>query len=99
MYTDKLILLPMLLAHLVCCPDHPIVTLRTSVMYANTCSEWFKAMGTVINAQIVYSKYMPSVITAPQCMKFLIHLAAPCCVCPTWASEYPLENVTLFLSK
>ena len=36
-------------------------------MYANTCSELIEAMGTIINAQIVYSKCMPSVITAPLC--------------------------------
>ena len=52
-------------------------------MYANTCSEWIRAMGTIINAQMMYSKYMPTVITAPLCMKFLVDLAAPCCVCPT----------------
>jgi hypothetical protein len=52
-------------------------------MYANTCSEWIKAMGTIIDAQIVYPKCMPSVITAPLCTKFLTDLAAPCCVCPT----------------
>ena len=33
-------------------------------------------MGTIINAQIVYSKCMSSIITAPLCMKFLIDLAA-----------------------
>ena len=32
---------------------------------------------------MMYSKYMPTVITAPLCMKFLVDLAAPCCVCPT----------------
>ena len=52
-------------------------------MYANTCSEWIEAMGTIIDAQTVCSKCMPSVITAPLCMKALIDLAAPCCVCPT----------------
>ena len=52
-------------------------------LYANTCSEWIKARGTIINAQIVYSKCMPSVITAPLHMKFLIDLAATWCVCPT----------------
>ena len=57
--------------------DHPIAALSTSVMYANTCSEWIEAMGTIIDAQIVYSKCMPSVITASLCMKFLIDLAAP----------------------
>ena len=46
-------------------------------MYANTCSEWIKAMGIIIDAQIVYSKCMPTVITAPLCTKFLIDLAAP----------------------
>jgi hypothetical protein len=40
-------------------------------MYANTCSEWIEAMGTIINAQIMCSKCMPTVITAPLCMKFL----------------------------
>ena len=32
------------------------------MMYANTCSEWIKAMSTIINAQIVYSKCVPSVV-------------------------------------
>ena len=40
-------------------------------------------MGTIIDAQIVCSKCVPPVITAPLCMKFQINLAAPCCVCPT----------------
>jgi hypothetical protein len=52
-------------------------------MYANTCSEWIKPMGTIINALIMCPKCMPSVITAPLCTKFLIDFAAPCCVCPT----------------
>ena len=39
-------------------------------------------MGTIIDAQIEYSKCMPSVITVPLCTKFQIDLAAPCCVCP-----------------
>ena len=65
-------------------------------MYANTCSEWIKAMGTIINAQIVYSKCMPTVITAPLCMKFLIDLAAPCCVCPTLHSPI-LAIIVLFI--
>ena len=46
-------------------------------MYANTCSEWIKAMGTIIDAQIMYSKCMPAVITAPLYTKFLIDLAVP----------------------
>ena len=40
-------------------------------------------MGTIIDAQIVCSKCMPTVITVPLCTKFLIDLAAPWCVCPT----------------
>ena len=53
-------------------------------------------MGTIINAQIVYSKCMPSVITAPLCTKFLIDLAAPCCVCPTLHSPI-LAIIVLFI--
>ena len=87
--------LPWLLAHLVWYQDHPIVALSTSVMYANTCSEWINAMGTIINAQIVYSKCMPSVITAPLCTKFLIDLAAPWCVCPPFHS--PILVIIVFL--
>ena len=79
-----------------CCWDHPIATLSTSVMYANTCSEWIKAMGIITDAQIMYSKCMPSVITAPQCMKFLIDLAAPCWVCPTLHSPI-LANMILLI--
>ena len=30
-------------------------------LYANTCSEWIEAKGTIIDAQIMYSKCMPSV--------------------------------------
>ena len=40
-------------------------------------------MGTIINAPIVHSKCMPSVITIPLCMKFLIDLAAQWCVYTT----------------
>ena len=65
-------------------------------MYANTCSEWIKAMGTIIDAQIMYSKCMPTVITAPLCMKFLIDLAAPCCDCPTLHSPI-LANMILLI--
>ena len=39
--------------------------------------------GTIINVPIACSKCMPSVTTVPLCTKFLIDLAAPCCVCPT----------------
>ena len=99
MYTDKLILLPMLLAQLVCCQNHPIATLSPSVMYANTCSEWIKAMGTIIDAQIVFSKCMPTVITAPLCTKFLIDLAAPCCVCPALHSPVLVIIVLLILQQ
>ena len=88
--------LPWLLTHLVFCQDHPVVALSTSVMYANTCSEWIKAMGIIIDAQIEYSKCMPTVITAPLCMKFLIDLAAPCCVCPTLHSPI-LFIIVLFI--
>ena len=66
-------------------------------MYANTCSEWIEAMGTIIDAQIVYSKCMPTVITAPLCMKFLIDLAAPCCVCPTLHSPILFIMVLLII--
>jgi hypothetical protein len=79
-YIDKLVWLPWLLVFLVCCQDHPIAALSTSVMYANTYSEWTKAIGTIIDAQIVCSKCMPTVITVPLSTKFLIDLAAPCCV-------------------
>ena len=82
-YIDKILWLPWLLTHLVSCQDHPIATLSTTVMYVNTCSEWIKPMGTIIDAQILWSKCMPSVITVPLCTKLLIDLAAPCCVCPT----------------
>ena len=85
-----------LLARFVCCQDHLIATTSTSVMYVNTCSEWIEAMGTIIDAQIVYSKCMPSVITAPLCMKFLIDLVAPCCVCPTLHSPI-LANMILLI--
>ena len=53
-------------------------------------------MGTIIHAQIVYSKWMPTVITAPLCMKFLIDLAAPCCVFPTLHSPI-LANMILLI--
>ena len=95
-YIDKHIWLPWLLEVLVCYWDHPIPALSISVMYANTCSEWIKAMGTIINAQILYSQCMPSVITAPLCMMFLIDLAAPCCVCPTLHSPI-LFIIVLFI--
>ena len=54
-------------------------------------------MGIIIDAQIVYSKCMPSVITAPLCMKFLIDLAAPCCVCPTLHSPILFITVLFIL--
>jgi hypothetical protein len=66
-------------------------------MYANTCSEWIKAMGTIIDAQIVYSKCIFSVITDPLHMKFQIDLAAPCCVCPTPHSPILLIKVLLII--
>jgi hypothetical protein len=65
-------------------------------MYANTFSVWIKAMGTIIDAQIVYSKCMPTVITAPLCTKFLIDLAALCCVYPTLHSSI-LANIILLI--
>jgi hypothetical protein len=68
-------------------------------MYATTCSEWIKVMGKIINAQIVCSKCMPSVITALLCMKFLIDLAAPCCVCTTPHSPILLIKVLLILQQ
>ena len=52
-------------------------------------------MGTMIDAQIMYSKCMPSVITVPLCLKFLIDLAAPCCVCPTLHS--PILAIMILL--
>ena len=67
-------------------------------MYANTCSEWIKAMGTIIDAQIMYSKCMPTVITAPLCMKLLIDLAAPCCVCPTLHSPILFIIILLIIN-
>ena len=66
-------------------------------MYAHKCSEWIKEIGTIINAQVVYSKCMPSVITAPLCNKFLIDLAAPCCVCPTLHSPILFIIVLLII--
>ena len=54
-------------------------------------------MDTIINAQIVYSKCMPTVITAPLCMKFLIDLAAPYCVCPTLHSPILFIIVLLII--
>ena len=95
-YIDKILWSPWLLARLVCCQDHLIAALRTSVMYVSICSEWIKAMSTIINAPIVCSKCMPSVITAPLCTKFLIDLAAPCCVCPTLHSPI-LAIIVLFI--
>ena len=65
-------------------------------MYTKTCSEWIEQMGTIINAQIVCSKCMPTVITVPLCTKFLIDLAAPCCVCPTLHSPI-LFIIVLFI--
>ena len=88
--------MPWLLAHCVCYQDHLIAALSISVMYANTCSEWIKARGIIINAQIVYSKCMPTVITAPLCTKFLIDLAAPWGVCPTLHSPI-LFIIVLFI--
>ena len=64
-------------------------------MYVNTCSEWVEAMGTTINAQIKYSKCMPTVITAPLSTKFQIDLAAPWCVCPTL--HYPILVIKVLL--
>ena len=52
-------------------------------------------MGTMIDAQIVYSKCMPSVITAPLCTKFLMDLAAQWCLCPTPHS--PILVIKVFL--
>ena len=64
-------------------------------MYANTCSEWIEAMGTINDAQIEYSKCVPSVITAPLCMKFQIDLAAQCCVCST--PHFPILVIKVLL--
>jgi hypothetical protein len=80
-----------------CYQDHPIATLSTSVIYANTWSEWIEVMDTIINAQIMCSMCMPSVITTPLCMKFLIDLAAPCCVCPTPHSPILAIKILLIL--
>ena len=98
-YIDKLLWLPWPLACIVHCCNHQIDTLNTSVMYVNTYSEWIKAMGTIFNAQIVYSKCMPSVITAPLCTKFLIDLAALCCVCPTLHSPILVIIIWLILQQ
>ena len=65
-------------------------------MYANTCSEWIDAMGTIIDAPIICSKCVHSVIPAPLCTKFLIDLAAPCCVCPTLHFPIP-AIIVLFI--
>ena len=54
-------------------------------------------MCTIIDAQIVCSKCMPSVITAPLCTKFQIDLAAQCCVCPTLHSPILLIIVLLII--
>ena len=54
-------------------------------------------MGIIIDAQIVYSKCIPTVITAPQCTKFLIDLAAPWCVCPTLHSSILFIIVLLII--
>ena len=43
-------------------------------MFVNTCSEWIEPMGTIINAQIVSPKCMPTIITVSLCMKILIDL-------------------------
>ena len=64
-------------------------------MYANTCSEWIEAMGTIIDAQIVYSNCVPSVITVPLCMEFLIDLAAILCVCPHL--YFPIQVIIILL--
>jgi hypothetical protein len=98
-YIDKLISSPWLLACRVSYQDHLIIALSTSVMYANTFLEWIKAMGTIIDAQIKYSKCMPSVITAPLCTKFLTDLAAPCCVCPTLHSPILPIIIELILQQ
>jgi hypothetical protein len=45
----------------------------------------------------VYSKCIPSVIAAPLCTKFLIDLAAPCCVCPTPHSPILVIKVLLII--
>ena len=64
-------------------------------MYANTCSEWIKAMGTIIDAQIMCSKCIPTVITTQLFTKFHIDLAAPCCVCPT--PHFPVLVIIVLL--
>ena len=81
-YSGILFWSPWPLASLVCCQDHQIATLSTSVIYVNTCSAWIKAMGTIADAPIMCSKCMPTIITVPLCTKFLIHIAPPWCVCP-----------------
>ena len=58
-----------------------------------------KKKGTIIDAQIMCSKCMPSVITAPLCMKFHIDLAAPCCVCPTLHSPILPIVIKLILQQ
>ena len=66
-------------------------------MYENICSEWIKAMGIIINAQIVCSKCVLTVITVPLCTEFQIDLAAPCCVCPILHSPVLVIIVLLIL--
>ena len=62
----------------------------------NKCSEWIKAIGTIINAQIMCSKCMPTAITALLYTKFQIDLAVPCCVFHTLHSPI-LANMILLI--
>ena len=66
-------------------------------MYANTCSEWIEALGTIIHIPIMCSKCMPTVVSAPLCTKFHIGLAAQYCVCPTLHSPILFIIVLLII--
>jgi hypothetical protein len=75
---------------------------RRSQHFCDVCKYMFRmdqAMGTIINASIMYSKCMPTVITVPLCTKFQIYLAAPCCVCPTLHSPILPIIVLLILQQ
>ena len=96
-YIDILLWSPWPLACLAYCWDHLIATLSPSVVYVRTSSERIEAIGTIIDAPTVCLKCMPSVITAPLCMKFLIDLVAPWCVYPTLHSPILFIIVLLII--
>ena len=75
---------------------------RRSQHFCDVCKYMFRmdqSIGSIINAQIVFSKCMPTVITASLCTKFLIDLAAPCCVCPTLHSSILVIIMELILQQ